>query len=222
MKTIIIIPARGNSKRIPEKNVLVFNNEPLIAHSIKYAKQNSEISTDVYVTTDNDKIKEVALNYGANVIDRPNEISGDHSTTVSALKHVLQTIEVKYDVVVLLQPTNPLRPKDLLSKAYKSFIASKSDSLMSVSKNDKKLGRIVNGYFQPYTYKMGQRSQDIEPLYFENGLLYITKSELIMTDDILGKVNVPYIVEHPYATVDIDTVEDLKYAEFIVKNYPDE
>jgi N-acylneuraminate cytidylyltransferase len=69
---------------------------------------------------------------------------------------------------------------------------------------------------------MGQRSQDLEPLYFENGLIYIIKSSLIMEDKLLGDKNSAFIVDHPYAKIDIDTFEDLQYAEFILKNHPNE
>ncbi len=215
MKTIIIIPARGNSKRLPGKNVLELNDIPLIAHSIIYAKENSNITTDIYVTTDSEKIKKIALNYGVKVIDRPEILADDHATTVSVLKHVLENVKDVFDTVILLQPTNPLRPKYLLKEAYNKFKNTFCDSLMTVSKNDKKLGKIVKGHFQPYTYKMGQRSQDIEPLYFENGLLYITKASLILDNKILGSYNVPYIIDHPFASVDIDTLEDFTYAEFV-------
>lgn len=219
MRTIVIIPARGNSKRLLKKNILKFNGIPLIAHSILYAQANSQVSTDIYISTDDSEIKSVALSYGANVIDRPEALSRDNSTTASALKHVLESVGKTYDCVILLQPTNPLRPKRLIAEAYDKFLESNCDSLMTVSRNYKKFGKIINGHFKPYTYKMGQRTQDIEPLYYENGLLYITKTDLVLEDKILGDYNLPYIVNHPYASVDIDTADDLKYAEFILKNH---
>lgn len=219
MKTVVIIPARGKSKRLPEKNILKFNNIPLVAHSILYAKANTEVDTDIYVSTDDGKIKTIALHYGAKVIDRPKSLSDDYATTVSALKHVLESLDTNYDSVILLQPTNPLRPKNMLINAYKKFVESNCDSLMTVSENTKKLGKIINGRFLPYTYEMGQRSQDMEPLYYENGLLYISKTDLILDNKILGEYNIPLIVDHPFASVDIDSIDDFKYAEFILKNY---
>ena len=69
---------------------------------------------------------------------------------------------------------------------------------------------------------MGQRSQDLEPLFYENGLLYITKTKRIVEGQLLGDNNYPYIVNHPYANVDIDTLDDFKYAAFILTNYPNE
>tara|TARA_R110002167_G_scaffold130058_2_gene313428 strand:- start:527 stop:1195 length:669 start_codon:yes stop_codon:yes gene_type:complete len=222
MNNIVIIPARGNSKRLPKKNVLLLKGKPLIAHSIEYAKQNINLVNDIYVTTDDDEIKRIAIGLGVKVIDRPKEISGDLATTVSALKHVLENVEKSFDNVILLQPTNPLRPKALLKEALKKYTELNYDSLMTVSLNKNKLGKIVNGNFEPYNYVMGQRSQDLEPLYFENGLLYITKAELILKGRILGENNCPFITNHPYSKVDIDIEIDFKYAEFILKNHPNE
>jgi len=219
-KTICIIPARGGSKRLPRKNMRTLLNLPLLAYSINYAKQNSEIINHIVVTTDDDEIKQYALQQGVQVIDRPKHLADDLSTTVSALKHVLQSNDQFYDTVVLLQPTNPLRPKTLLEHAYHQFVEQDCDSLMTVSGNQHKLGKIIDDKFVPYNYKMGQRSQDLEPLYFENGLLYITKASLIMDGTILGDNHVPFIVDHPYAQIDIDTEADFKYAEFILKEYP--
>ncbi len=222
IKNIAIIPARGGSKRLPNKNMLKLNGVPLIEHSINFAMANKSIINDVYVSTNDKNIKEIALNLGAKVIDRPEEISGDYATTVSALKHVINTIEETIDNVILLQPTNPLRQKNLLTDAYTKYIDGDFDSLMTVSSSEKKLGKIKNDNFIPYNYIMGQRSQDLEPLYFENGLLYITRTSLILDNSILGSNNYPYIVNHPYALVDIDLEEDLKYAQFILDNYPNE
>ena len=116
-KTIAIIPARGNSKRLPGKNTKFLGGIPLLAHSIKYAQQFSFID-DIYVSTDNLEIKKVAVQFGAKVIDRPAEISGDFEPTVSALKHVLESLTYEVENVILLQPTNPLRPENLLEKAF--------------------------------------------------------------------------------------------------------
>ena len=92
MKNIAIIPARGGSKRLPNKNVLLLDGIPLIAHSIMYAQQNANLIDAIFVSTDDEKIKEIALKYGAQVIERPKELSGDLEQTVSALKHFLESI----------------------------------------------------------------------------------------------------------------------------------
>ncbi|WP_338377966.1 acylneuraminate cytidylyltransferase family protein [uncultured Flavobacterium sp.] len=214
-KTIAIIPARGGSKRLPKKNIKLLGEIPLIAHSILYAQKHDFIN-HVYVSTDNIEIKEIALEYGAKVIDRPEILSGDLVPTVSALKHVLETIDEDVENVVLLQATNPLRPIELLENAFQIFQEKKYESLFTVSQNHHKLGKINNNKFQPFNYEIGQRSQDLEPLYYENGLLYITKAKLILNDVIISKNAYPYQINHIFATIDIDTQEDFEYAEYLV------
>lgn len=118
MKTIAIIPARGGSIRLPQKNILQLGGIPLIARSILYAQANSKIIDEIYVSTDDKQIKEIALQYGAKVIDRPRKLSGDFEPTVSALQHVLENIDAAVEKVILLQPTNPLRPLNLLKEAF--------------------------------------------------------------------------------------------------------
>lgn len=221
MKTIAIIPARGHSKRLPNKNITLLAGLPLLVHSINYAKQHDFIDT-IYVSTDNNDIKNIALQHGALVIDRPQELSGDLEPTVTALKHVLESINDDIENVVLLQPTNPLRPKHLLIEAFQLYKDKACESLFTVSRNHQKFGTIKNDKFQPFNYEIGQRSQDLEPLYFENGLLYITKSKLILNNEIITAKAFPLIVEHPFASIDIDIQEDFDLAEFMLKKYKNE
>ncbi len=213
-KTIAIIPARGNSKRLPGKNIKLLNGIPLLAHSILYSQKNSFIDA-VYVSTDDEVIKKVALDFGAKVIDRPLSLSGDFEPTVSALKHAIETIDFEIDNVILLQPTNPLRPKDLLKDCFEKFQNLNADSLFTVSRNHQKLGKIIDNKFEPFNYEIGQRSQDLEPLYFENGLLYISKGVNILNDKIITENAFPYEVNHIFANVDIDTQNDFDYAEHL-------
>ncbi|WP_298262455.1 acylneuraminate cytidylyltransferase family protein [uncultured Lutibacter sp.] len=217
MKIIAIIPARGGSKRLPNKNLKIFNAVPLVVHSINYAKENG--IQKIIVTTDDFKTKEIALKNGVEVIDRPEELATDISPTIDALKHALETLDETFDTVILLQPTNPLRPKNLLKEALHKFEEDNYDSLMTVSRNRQKFGKIKNHKFEPFNYKIGQRSQDLEPLYFENGLLYIIKSSVIKTGKIIGEHHFPFIVEHPFTRVDIDTKDDFEYAEYLLTKY---
>lgn len=230
MKTIAIIPARGGSKRLPNKNIFSLGGIPLIAHSILYAQNNSAIIDKIYVSTDDAAIKRIARDYGAIVIDRPESLSGDLEPTVSALKHVLEAIETDVANVILLQATNPLREEKLLAEAFEIYQSGNYDSLFTVSRNDQKLGKIEANKFIPFNYELGQRSQDLEPLYFENGLLYITKASLILPPDvacpersrrtrdnskIISENAFPFEVNSIFANVDIDTQEDLEYAEYL-------
>lgn len=219
MKNVAIIPARGGSKRFPNKNILLFDELPLLAHSILFAQNNPSIIDDIYVTTDSPEIKRIALEFGAKVIDRPESISGDYEPTISALKHVVQLLGNQAENVILLQATNPLRPARLLVEAFEIFQKEKVDSLFTVTRDFKKLGKIVNNRFLPFNYEIGQRSQDLEPFFFENGLLYISKSKLILDDTLISENAYPFEVNHPFASIDIDTKEDLEQAQFFAKNY---
>jgi CMP-N-acetylneuraminic acid synthetase len=221
MKTIAIIPSRGGSKRLPGKNIKLLGGIPLIAHSILYAQKNAFIDA-VYVSTDDNVIKKIALEYGALVVDRPKSISGDFEPTVSALKHVLENIEGKVENIILLQVTNPLRPENMLQEAFTLFLEKKCDSLFTVSRNHHKLGKITENNFEPFNYEIGQRSQDLEPLYYENGLLYISKASLILKDVIIGDNAYPLQINHIFANVDIDTQEDFEYAEYLYNKHKQE
>lgn len=216
MKTIAIIPARGGSKRLPQKNIRTLGEIPLLAHSILYAQANKEIIDQIYVSTDDNEIKKIALEFGAKVIDRPEAISGDLEPTVSALKNALEQIGKPVENVVLLQATNPLRPQNLLSEAFDLYEKEKYDSLFTVSRNHQKFGKIADNKFIPYNYEIGQRSQDLEPLFFENGLLYITKAALILDNIIISENAFPFEINHIFAEVDIDTQEDFDYAAYLL------
>ena len=159
--------------------------------NILFAQNNPSVIDidEIYVTTDSAAIKKVALQYGVQVIDRPDAISGDFEPTVSAIQHVLDTISYTPDHVIVLQPTNPLRPEHLLQDAFEAYANNSCDSLFTVSRNHQKLGKISNKSFIPFNYAIGQRSQDLEPLYFENGLLYITQTKLIREGKIFSENN---------------------------------
>ncbi|ESU25958.1 acylneuraminate cytidylyltransferase [Flavobacterium limnosediminis JC2902] len=188
---------------------------PLIVYSILYAQKHNFIDV-VYISTDDVAVREIAQKYGAKVIDRPEAISGDFVPTVSALKHVLEMLDGDVENVILLQPTNPLRPENLLSEAFDIYQNGNHDSLFTVTRNHQKFGRIENNKFIPFNYTIGQRSQDLEPLYFENGLLYISKASLILKDVIVSENAFPMVVTHPFSNVDIDTLEDFDYAEYLL------
>ena len=221
MNYITIIPARGGSKRFPGKNIHEFIGKPLIAHSIECSKANSTIS-HTYVSTDDEQIKQISLQYGAEVIDRPAELGSDFATSADVMKNAVEQLIAKgddFDYVLLLQATNPLRPEGLLQKAIDIIEQTKVDSLMTVNRSELKLGRIVDNHFQPWNYHYGQRSQDLDPLYYENGLLYISSKELLLQGRITSENMYPMVVDHIFGEVDIDTCEDMEYAEFIANRY---
>lgn len=218
MKYIVLIPARGGSKRLPRKNVLPLAGKPLIAHSIEYAKNEG---IPVYVSTDDEEIKDISAQYGAEIIDRPEELASDFATTASVLKHTAEYLMdkgVEFDYVILLQATNPLRPSGMLKNAITVIEEERPASLMGVNPILRKQGRIVNNHFEPVNYHFGQRSQDMEIWYYENGLLYITSKQKCLEGVVMTPDAIPYIVDHIYGEIDIDTIDDFKKAEFFIES----
>jgi CMP-N-acetylneuraminic acid synthetase len=221
MKIIALIPARGGSKRLPGKNIRDFCGKPLIYYSIKAAQSCDKIQ-EVYVSTDDAGIAEISKNLGAKVILRPENISGDTATTTSVIEHAISKIDAGISAVITLQPTNPVREIMLLAQCIETFIGKSTeiDSLITVSQNKHKLGKIHENYFEPCSYHLEERSQDLEKLYYENGLVYISKiSTLIDQQSIFGKRIYPYIVEGIFGDVDIDTLADFELAGLIFEKY---
>ena len=220
-KYITLIPARGGSKRFPGKNVYPLGGFPLICHSIAYSIKNTKV-LGTYVSTDSDVIKSVSSEAGAEIIDRPDELAGDYITSASVMKHAVEYLTAKgveFDYVILLQATNPLRPKGLLDEAIEIIEKTGATSLFTVTRSEKKLGKIIDGKYVPWNYTYGMRSQDMDPLYYENGLLYITSKELLLQEIIEGQDAHPLVVDHPFGEVDIDTREDFEYAKFVLGQY---
>lgn len=218
-KILIIIPARAGSKRIKGKNTRSFNGFPLIEHSIRYAQ--SYIGGDIIISTDDKQIGSIAEKYSVTIVWRDESLAQDQTPTTDVVKDVIERVEKSYDFVVLLQPTNPLRPKKMFKEAIKLLQEKKNDSLITVSLCEDKLGKIKQSAFKPYSYEFGQRSQDLEPLYYENGLLYLCSYELAKNGKLISENPTAMIIEHPFASVDIDTELDWKWAELISKEYND-
>ena len=216
---LIIIPARAGSKRIKGKNIKSFNGFPLIEYSIKYAQ--IYVGGDIIISTDDEQIKSIGEQYNVPILWRDKSLAQDQTPTTDVVKDVIKRVNKTYDFVVLLQPSNPLRPKNMFKKALKLLEEKKSDSLLTVSLNEHKLGKIKHSAFKPYNYNFGQRSQDLDPLYYENGLLYLCSYELAKNGKLISKNPIAMIIEHPVASVDIDTELDWKWAELISKEYND-
>ena len=122
-----IVLGRGGTKGIPRKNVLNFCGKPLVAWSVLQAKNTKEID-NVYISSDSEEILKIGKKHGAFPIKRPEEISGDTANPESAVEHVLSKIDKQPDVIIMMEPTAPLRKPDDLSKCIKQFIEEKWDS----------------------------------------------------------------------------------------------
>lgn len=221
MRYVLLIPARGGSKRFPGKNLYPLQGKPLLAHSIMYA-QRLLPDVEIYVSTDSEEIAAVARAYGAGVIERPAELSGDLGTTDSALQHAavkLLADQKEFDYMIHIQVTNPLRPAGMMEEALQIMESGQYDSLFTVSPLLRKLGRLKEGQFLPWNFVFGQRSQDMETLYFENGLLYISHRDLIVNGRIRGDSLYSQLVDHPFGFLDIDTLEDFELVEYYHEKY---
>jgi CMP-N-acetylneuraminic acid synthetase len=214
---IAVIPARGGSKRLPKKNILPFAGSPLICHSIALARSLSAIDR-VCVSTDDPEIARIAREAGAEVVTRPAELATDRSTTASAIRHALTTLADSgppAEAVITLQPNCPLRTAEIVTDAIELFRREKADSVVGVTKSHHKLGPIENGRFLP-AYRPGMRSQDMAEQYFENGVIYVSRADMVASaEDLFGNHIAPLILEPIFALGDIDTLLDFQVAEFL-------
>lgn len=220
MSVLTIIPARGGSKGIPCKNILPIAGKPLISYSIEQSVQSSRVDRTI-VSTDDQEIATVAQNYGAEVIMRPSEISGDTASSESALIHALdylkQTEDYEPDLVVFLQCTSPLRKDDDIEKAIIQFQKERADSLLSVSPGHSFLWEQIDGVAQSinYDYRNRPRRQDMNPQFRENGSIYIFKPWVLReyNNRLGGKISL-YVMDEP--CIDIDSMLDFETAEFLL------
>lgn len=220
MKSLAFIPARGGSKRLPGKNVKLFGGLPLLYYSIAFAKYNQ--FSKIIVSTDDDAIATIATSFGAEVLWRPQALASDTATTAAAARHCLNTVRANGfdpEVFITLQPTNPLRQSDLYRNAFAEYVTENFDSVISVGLSRHKLGVIQNGLYIPKTYTPGDRSQDLDKLYFESGLIYLTKPSVIESEDVFGKKIKAIITPSPFSEVDIDNEFDFALGERILEMY---
>jgi len=202
IKTIIL--ARGGSKGIPNKNITNINGKPLLSYTIKTTI--GSIANDVWVSTDCKNIAFVAKQYGAKVIDRPKEISGDKNKSEEALIHFANNID--FDILVFIQPTSPLLLPEDINKGL-SMMAD-YDSIFSVYK-EHWIPR-WNMDKSPDNWNMNDRPmrQDMPAKYVENGAFYITTKKSLLDSKLrysgkIGMVEMPF-----YRSFQIDTMEDLE------------
>lgn len=222
-EVLAIIPARGGSKGIPNKNLKMLAGRPLVAHSVISAKQANCVSK-VVVSTDDEKIVQVALDYGAEVVRRPAEISRDNSPSEEALVHVLDVLRLEEDyspdIVVFLQPTSPLRGKDDIDNAVDVLLAEQADSAFS-SYAEHFSGRWrmdTSRRMVPVNYQSDARPRrQAYPVEFvENGSIYVFLPSLLkQSSSRLGGRVVTY--EMPVLrSVQIDTLDDLETMEILM------
>lgn len=211
---VAVVPARGGSKRLADKNILPFCGRPLFAWSVETAQRAAGVAA-CFVSTDSERIAELAYEAGAEVICRPADFATDTTPTVDVLHHAILELEkrgVRPSGILTLQPTSPLRPASMVDDAVALFKDDVS-AVVSVSAASAKLGHVRDGCFEP-DYRPGTRSQDMAPFYREDGLLYLSRATQIRDQrDMFGSSIAALITPKPYGVVDIDDKTDFKLAE---------
>jgi CMP-N,N'-diacetyllegionaminic acid synthase len=226
MRLLAIIPARGGSKGIPRKNIHPLAGRPLIAYSIEAAQQSRAVERTI-VSTDDAEIAEVGRKLGAEVRMRPGALSQDDTPTRDVLEHVVaELVGEAYvpDAVLTLQPTSPLRTARHIDEAAALFAADRSaDSLVScievphVFHPLSVMRRNPEGYLEPFLpAPQPHRRQDKQTVFARNGAaIYITRTARL-ADYVFGGRLIPYLMDAE-SSVDIDTLEDLRVAERLLK-----
>ncbi len=220
MHTVAIIPARGGSKGLKEKNIYPVAGKPLLAWSVLQALASASIEK-VFVTTDDAAIANVASMYGAEVIVRPPELAGDKASSESAILHAAGVIEKEYAMpigtIVFLQATSPLRKPDDIDLAVELFLREGADSLISVTRaDDLTLWESRAGKWESVNFDYRNRGmrQDRPTQFIENGSIYIFKPETLLAfDNRIGEKLSAYEMEF-WQTWEIDTLEEIDLIEY--------
>jgi len=221
-KTILaIIPARGGSKSVPNKNIKNLAGKPLICHTIDLANKINVFS-NIVVSTDSDKIAKISIDSGSEVVFRPAELSDDFSRTEDALINVLDyysSIGKKFDSVVTLEPTSPLRTMDTVLKCINRYMQSSCDSLVTIIKDEGYLWKSddSNNFYSLFK-NQPRRRQDRSPLYKETGVIYITDVRVLMEKRSIIGDNACHYVVGERESLDINSYMDFHIADSIMKN----
>lgn len=217
-KILAVIPARGGSKGIPEKNIVEVNGRPLIDYTISEALKSKYLD-NVIVSTDSEKIAEIAKKCGAEVpFLRPKNLAEDQSKTIDVLINLINQLtatDIFYDYIVLLQPTQPLRKSFHIDEAIKLAIDNEYKSLLSVNlvqehpilvrtiDNQGRLKNLLN-------INSTVRRQDFPTYYKVNGAIYINKIDDDFNENTsLNDNQYSYIMDKEY-DLDIDDPLDLE------------
>lgn len=225
MRILALILARGGSKRLPKKNVLLLGGKPLIEWSIRSAQAFPELC-DVLVSTDDREIAEVSKNAGALVPwYRPADLANDEATSIDAVLHAIDWYEDthnKLDGVLLLQPTSPLRSENTIRNGLDLFAKGAKNAVVGVSQATSHplwVLKIQDGVLKPWLGEGGLnlRSQDLPPAYAVTGSLYLASpQDLRKYKSFYTPSAQPLIIDDWREIVDIDTADDFDLTQLIL------
>lgn len=227
MKSIAVIPARSGSKGLKDKNIKLLNGKPLIWYSIQAAIV-SGCFDEVMVSTDSEKYAEIARECGASVpFLRSEAMSGDKASSWDTVQEVLnnyRSLGKEFDMVMLLQPTSPLRTSDDIKNAFAILEEKNADSVVGVCEMDHSPlwsnvlpeNGCLNGFIRPEVKESSGR-QSLPTYYRINGAIYLTKITDKLGNDLYSDSGYAYIMEKD-KSIDIDTELDFRMAEFLIQN----
>ncbi len=202
-KIVAIIPARGGSKGVPRKNIKKICGRPLIYCSIKTAQESKYIDR-VIVSTEDKEIVCIARRYGAEVLPRPRILASDDATTVAVLKHVLTKIET--DILVLLQPTSPIRINNLIDRAIEKFFLSGADTLAT--------GFITHQYEWGMFNNLPR--QKLTGWFYDDGNIYVHKADYLKKNKWYGEKLEKMVIDK-YYNFEIDDDVDFFIVESLMR-----
>lgn len=223
---LAIIPARGGSRRIKNKNIKLFFNKPIIYWSIKAAKQ-SKLFDKIIVSTDSKKIANICKKYNIEIpFLRPKTLSNDKVSTIKVIKHALIWFKKKgvfFDRVCCIYPASPFISKKIIKKALKLLKIKRKSFAFTVSSYPHPIQRALkikkNGYLKPvWPSNVNIRSQKFENRYHDAGQFYWgTFDSFMKNKNFFIKNSIPIYIPR-YLCHDIDTLEDWKKAELVFKS----
>lgn len=226
MKVLSIIPARGGSKGVKDKNIRTLAGKPLIAYAIECAK-DSKLVNEIVVSTESETIIEVVKPYNVKIINRPPDLAQDHSPIPPVMIHALQELEKQgqyYDLIILLQVTSPIRTGKDIDNVISMFIDDTNlEGVISVVElNDIHPARMYNidsEKWMKVLIENGEdlRRQDLTPVFFRNGCIYaIRKGILIDKKTVMPKNKKAYIMPSSHL-LNIDSERDVLIGEVMIK-----
>lgn len=215
-----VVPARGGSKGVPRKNIRLLAGEPLIGHTLRIAMNVVEIDLLV-VSTDDAEIASVSSGYGVRVIDRSASIASDNAPTEAALIQVLEVLEAEgqqFDIVLVLEPTSPLRSTGTIARAIAACAAGPAPSILAVRETRENIGFIRDGCFRPVVPGAPRRRQERQPMYVESSTIYACRVDYLRRTGTLVAEDWGALVVPEAEAADINTEEDFQLVEFLMLN----
>ncbi len=223
-KCLIIIPAKGRSRGIPQKNMALLGGKPLLEYSILSAK-NAGLPGKICLSTDDAAIADFAAAFGIDVpFIRPVKLAQDDISVIPVIKHALEWYEKTKgfipEYIVLLQPTNPFRSSKSIKDAYKIISESGENSLISVNHVQHHpceyiVPQKVKGFEFVMTRPKKSGRQNFPTVYFINGAIYISRASFFKKNNVFYDKNAILHEIAIYESIDIDTPSDLEYANWI-------